>query len=206
MNPKAPCPAEVRLRYGVTPEAGPGLVPGMCASPAHDRENLGLDGRRVPVGRRWSGKTLTEHPAGRREVVAQVLAAAGIEAQTRTGSTPTTPPTSPSSPHPYARPRPGEASTSTPRPAPRDAAHHLWTPIRQLAQRHEAREEADMEPHELMTTEEVAEHFRVNPSTVRRWRLDGVGPRFVKIGSVYRYPRVHLSEWIAARIGDRVAS
>jgi excisionase family DNA binding protein len=63
-----------------------------------------------------------------------------------------------------------------------------------------------MEPHELMTTEEVAEHFRVNPSTVRRWRLDGVGPRFVKIGSVYRYPRVHLSEWIAARIGDRVAS
>jgi len=63
-----------------------------------------------------------------------------------------------------------------------------------------------MEPHELMTTEEVAEHFRVNPSTVRRWRLDGVGPRFVKIGSVYRYPRVHLSEWIAARIGGRVAS
>ncbi len=119
---------------------------------------------------------------------------------------PTTPPTSPSSPHPYARPRPGEASTSTPRPSPRNAAHHLWTPIRPLAQRHEAREEADMEPHELMTTEEVAEHFRVNPSTVRRWRLDGVGPRFVKIGSVYRYPRVHLSEWIAARIGDRVAS
>jgi len=45
-----------------------------------------------------------------------------------------------------------------------------------------------MEPHELMTTEEVAEHFRVNPSTVRRWRLDGVGPRFVKNGSVYSVP------------------
>ncbi len=59
MNPKAPCPAEVRLRYGVTPEdAGPGLVRGMCASPAHDRENLGLGGQRVPVSRRWSGKTL----------------------------------------------------------------------------------------------------------------------------------------------------
>ncbi len=28
-----------------------------------------------------------------------------------------------------------------------------------------------MEPHEPMTKEEVAEHFRVNPSTVRRWRL-----------------------------------
>ena len=63
-----------------------------------------------------------------------------------------------------------------------------------------------MDVYELMTTDEVAEHFRVNPSTVRRWRLDGVGPRFVKIGSVYRYPRELLSEWIAARVGERVAS
>lgn len=63
-----------------------------------------------------------------------------------------------------------------------------------------------MEAHELMTTEEVAEHFRVNPSTVRRWRLDGVGPRFVKIGSVYRYPRASLFEWITKRCGDRLAS
>ena len=46
-----------------------------------------------------------------------------------------------------------------------------------------------MEPHALMTTDEVAEYFRVNASTVRRWRLDGVGPRFVKIGRVYSYPR-----------------
>ena len=63
-----------------------------------------------------------------------------------------------------------------------------------------------MEQQELMTTEEVAEHFRVNASTVRRWRLDGVGPRFVKIGSVYRYPRASLAEWISARCGDRLVS
>ena len=69
------------LRYGVTPkDAGPGLVPGLCPSPAHDRENLGLGGRRVLVSRQWSGKTLTEHRADRREVVAQVLAEAGIDA------------------------------------------------------------------------------------------------------------------------------
>ena len=31
------------LRYGIQPEgAGPGLVPGQCPSPAHERENLGL--------------------------------------------------------------------------------------------------------------------------------------------------------------------
>ncbi len=63
-----------------------------------------------------------------------------------------------------------------------------------------------MEPHELMTTDEVAEYFRVNTSTVRRWRLDGVGPRFVKIGSVYRYPRELLNLWVSARVAEREAS
>lgn len=56
------------------------MVPGMCSSPAHDRENLGLGGRRVLVSRQWPGKTLTQHKADRRDVVRGVLAAAGIEA------------------------------------------------------------------------------------------------------------------------------
>ncbi len=69
------------LRYGVTPkDSGPGMVPGLCASPAHERENLGLGGRRVLVSRQWSGKTLTQHKADRRDVVREVLAAAGIDA------------------------------------------------------------------------------------------------------------------------------
>ena len=68
------------LRYGVTPKnPEAGLIPGRCSSPAHDRENLGLGGRRVLVSRQWSGKTLTEHRADRRAVVAQVLEAAGID-------------------------------------------------------------------------------------------------------------------------------
>ena len=68
------------LRYGVEPrKPGPGLVPGMCPSRAHERENVGLGGRRVLVSRGWTGKTLTEHRADRREVVAQVLAAAGMD-------------------------------------------------------------------------------------------------------------------------------
>lgn len=54
----------------------------------------------------------------------------------------------------------------------------------------------------LLTTEEVAEHFRVNPSTVRRWRLDGVGPRYIKVGSVYRYPEAALAEWLVSQLGE----
>ena len=70
------------LRYGVQPaNPGPGLVPGRCPSPAHERENLGLGGRRVLVSRAWTGKTLTEHRADRRAVVAQVLQAAGVPAE-----------------------------------------------------------------------------------------------------------------------------
>jgi hypothetical protein len=78
-----PCSPECTkwLRYGVQPKnAGPGLTPGMCSSKAHDRENLGLGGRRVQVSRAWSGKTLTEHKADRATVVREVLKEAGIQA------------------------------------------------------------------------------------------------------------------------------
>ena len=78
-----PCSPECAnwLRYGVQPkDPGPGLAPGMCASRAHDRENLGLGGRRVQVSRAWSGKTLRAHRADRATVVRELLAEAGIEA------------------------------------------------------------------------------------------------------------------------------
>ena len=69
------------LRYGIQPDQpGPGLVPGRCASKAHDRENLGLGGRRVLVSRQWSGKPLTEHPAHRASGVREALMSAGRDA------------------------------------------------------------------------------------------------------------------------------
>ncbi len=69
------------LRWGIQPKnPGPGLAPGMCPGRAHDRENLGLGGRRVLASRHWSGKTLAEHAADRASVVRQTLLAAGIEA------------------------------------------------------------------------------------------------------------------------------
>lgn len=37
----------------------------------------------------------------------------------------------------------------------------------------------------------------VSRSTVRRWRLDDVGPHYLKIGSIYRYPADDLEAWIA---------
>jgi len=69
------------LRYGVQPDgAGPGLQAGRCSSKAHDRDHLGLGGRRVLVSRQWSGKTLAVHRADRASVVREALLAAGIVA------------------------------------------------------------------------------------------------------------------------------
>jgi hypothetical protein len=56
------------LRYGVQPKnARPGLRPGHCKGKAHRREHLGYAGRRVLVSRKWSGKTLADHRADRRD-------------------------------------------------------------------------------------------------------------------------------------------
>ena len=55
------------LRYGIQPRnPRPGLIPGLCRGKAHRQENLGYAGRRVLVSRKWSGKTLDDHRAGRK--------------------------------------------------------------------------------------------------------------------------------------------
>ena len=55
------------LRYGIQPKvARPGLVPGACKGKAHRREYLGYGGRRVLASRKWSGKTLADHRADRK--------------------------------------------------------------------------------------------------------------------------------------------
>jgi hypothetical protein len=68
------------LRYGIQPAAAQaGMVPGHCKQKAHDRDHLGLGGRRVLVSRKWSGKTLAGHKADRAAVVRQALEEAGID-------------------------------------------------------------------------------------------------------------------------------
>src|SRR5450755_2186997 len=62
------------LRYGIQPKnARPGLVPGACKGKAHRREYLGYAGRRVLVSRKWSGKTLADHRADRKNWLTATL-------------------------------------------------------------------------------------------------------------------------------------
>jgi hypothetical protein len=69
------------LRYGVQPKnAKPGMTPGYCKGKAHRREHLGYGGRRVLVSRKWSGKTVADHKADRKNWVLARLAEAGVSA------------------------------------------------------------------------------------------------------------------------------
>jgi excisionase family DNA binding protein len=59
---------------------------------------------------------------------------------------------------------------------------------------------------QLLTTEELAKRMRVHPSTVRRWRLDDVGPPYLRVGTVYRYPISAVEAWIAENVRGSIAS
>ncbi|MGH3266376.1 MAG: replication initiator, partial [Trebonia sp.] len=62
------------LRYGIQPKnPKPGLRPGACKGKAHRREYLGYAGRRVLVSRKWSGKTLADHRADRKNWLIETL-------------------------------------------------------------------------------------------------------------------------------------
>jgi hypothetical protein len=62
------------LRYGIQPkDARPGLARGRCKGKAHDADHLGYAGRRVLVSRKWSGKTLADHRADRKDWLLRTL-------------------------------------------------------------------------------------------------------------------------------------
>ena len=62
------------LRYGIQPKnVRPGLTPGACKGKAHDADHLGYAGRRILVSRKWSGKTLADHRADRKDWLLRTL-------------------------------------------------------------------------------------------------------------------------------------
>ena len=52
----------------------------------------------------------------------------------------------------------------------------------------------------LLRETEAAKFLNIAPSTLRRWRVDGSGPAFTKIGGAVRYPIGCLLEFIDQKL------
>jgi excisionase family DNA binding protein len=50
----------------------------------------------------------------------------------------------------------------------------------------------------LLTELEVSHVLRVSLATLRKWRVEKRGPRFIKIGSLVRYQLEDLREWLSS--------
>jgi len=49
---------------------------------------------------------------------------------------------------------------------------------------------------DLLTPEEAAELIRIETDTLNKWRFEGRGPRFIKLGSSVRYRRSDLATYL----------
>jgi predicted DNA-binding transcriptional regulator AlpA len=53
----------------------------------------------------------------------------------------------------------------------------------------------------LLTEKELAGLLAITVSALRRWRYEGRGPKFLKLGSAVRYPSEGVEGWLASRPG-----
>lgn len=51
----------------------------------------------------------------------------------------------------------------------------------------------------LLTNSEVAAIFRIDAGVLRRWRVEGTGPSFVKVGRLIRYRPADVTAWLESR-------
>jgi hypothetical protein len=51
----------------------------------------------------------------------------------------------------------------------------------------------------LYTEGEVSEHLKVTVACLRKWRLLGKGPRYVKLGNRVRYAPEDLTGWLVTQ-------
>jgi predicted DNA-binding transcriptional regulator AlpA len=52
----------------------------------------------------------------------------------------------------------------------------------------------------LLTQTEAAEYLRLSPRSLERWRVEGIGPRYSKLGKRIVYLARDLEQWVADRV------
>lgn len=56
-------------------------------------------------------------------------------------------------------------------------------------------------PHAMLRERELAERWRTSQRTLQRWRAEGRGPAFLRIGDAIRYPMADILAYEARRRG-----
>jgi excisionase family DNA binding protein len=51
----------------------------------------------------------------------------------------------------------------------------------------------------FMTAAELADEFQIPLKTLYRWRMEGIGPRAIRVGRHLRYERAEVDRWAAER-------
>lgn len=54
----------------------------------------------------------------------------------------------------------------------------------------------------LLTEEELAQILHLSPNTLQVWRVEGKGPKFVKLGKGVFYRDADVFDWIDAQASD----
>lgn len=54
----------------------------------------------------------------------------------------------------------------------------------------------------MLSTADAAAYLGVSIDTLARWRMAGVGPKYVKSGRFIRYPAHYLTEWFKENLRD----
>jgi excisionase family DNA binding protein len=52
---------------------------------------------------------------------------------------------------------------------------------------------------QLLSTKEAARLLGIHYNTMCKWRIRGIGPRFVKVGTAIRYRESDIEEWLQNR-------
>jgi excisionase family DNA binding protein len=52
----------------------------------------------------------------------------------------------------------------------------------------------------LLNIEELSQYLGIPVTTLRDWRVDGVGPKAVKLGRAIRYPESRVRDWIEEQL------
>ena len=52
---------------------------------------------------------------------------------------------------------------------------------------------------ELLNTDDVANYTGLSPVTLRKWRMTGTGPRFLRLGRAVRYRKAAVDAFLVGR-------